>query len=151
MHLRSLRRWWRERHALIKCLRSDRGGEYNSSEFKELCDGYGIQRQLTSAYTPQQNGIAKRKNRSILNMVRSVLSGKKVPKIFWPEETMWCVHVLDRSPAAAVEGMTLEEAWSRTRPLVSNFRLFGRLAHTHIPKEKRKNLDDKSIKCVVLD
>ena len=82
-------------------------------------------------------------------MVRSVLSGKKVPKIFWPEATMWCVHVLNRSPAAAVEGMTLEEAWSRTRPLVSHFRLFGSIAHTHIPKEKRKNLDDKSIKCVV--
>ena len=76
-------------------------------------------------------------------MVRSVLSGKKVPKIFWPEATMWCVHVLNRSPAAAVEGMTLEEAWSRTRPLVYHFR------EAKESKEKRKNLDDKSIKCVV--
>ncbi|GKA10686.1 retrovirus-related pol polyprotein from transposon TNT 1-94 [Tanacetum coccineum] len=50
----------------IKCLRTDRGGEFNSDEFKEMCRENGIQRQLTAAYTPQQNGVSERKNRTIL-------------------------------------------------------------------------------------
>ncbi|KAG7547302.1 Reverse transcriptase RNA-dependent DNA polymerase [Arabidopsis suecica] len=69
----------------IKCLRTDRGGEYTSHEFSDYCKEQGIRRQLTTAYTPQQNGIAERKNRTVMNMVRSMLSARKVPKIFWPE------------------------------------------------------------------
>nr|GEV52305.1 hypothetical protein [Tanacetum cinerariifolium] len=65
--------------------RSDRGGEYNSKEFKGFCENNGIQRQLTAAYTPHQNGVAERKNRTLMNMVRSIMSARKVPKTFWPE------------------------------------------------------------------
>lgn len=64
----------------IKCLRTDRGGEFNSEEFKEFCKRNGIKRQLTAAYTLQQNGVAERKNRTVMNMVRSMLSEKKLPK-----------------------------------------------------------------------
>jgi len=52
-----------------------------------FCKNQGIQRQLTATYTPQQNGVAERKNRTIMNMVRSMLIGRHVPKIFWPEAT----------------------------------------------------------------
>ena len=48
-----------------------------------------------AAYTPQQNGVAKRKNRTIMNMVRSMLSLKKIPKTFWPEVVNWTGHVLN--------------------------------------------------------
>jgi transposase InsO family protein len=53
----------------ICCLRTDRGGEFTSKEFNVFCVNHGIKRQLTAAYTPQQNGVAERKNRTILNMV----------------------------------------------------------------------------------
>nr|KYP40697.1 Retrovirus-related Pol polyprotein from transposon TNT 1-94 [Cajanus cajan] len=53
----------------IKKLRSDRGGEYNSQEFINYYEEHGIQKQLKAAYTPQQNGISERKNRTIMNMV----------------------------------------------------------------------------------
>ena len=66
----------------IKCLRTDRGGEYTSNEFSKFCKEEGVRRQLTTAYTTQQNGVAERKNRTVMNMVRSMLSIKKVPKIF---------------------------------------------------------------------
>jgi hypothetical protein len=66
----------------IKGLRTDRGGEFTSKEFAEFCELHGIKRQLTAAYTPQQNGVAERKNRTIMNMVRSLLNSRKVPKIF---------------------------------------------------------------------
>nr|GEY94214.1 hypothetical protein [Tanacetum cinerariifolium] len=94
----------------IKCLRSDRGGEYNSKEFKGFCENNGIQRQLTAAYTPHQNGVVERKNQTLMNMVRSIMSARKVPKTFWPEAANWCVHVLNRSPTAALENNVFEEA-----------------------------------------
>lgn len=71
----------------ITCLRTDRGDEFNSSEFGEFCKSQGINRQLTTAYTTQQNGVAERKNRTIVNAVRSMLSERQVPKVFWYEAT----------------------------------------------------------------
>ncbi|KAJ9557149.1 hypothetical protein OSB04_011763 [Centaurea solstitialis] len=63
----------------IIVLRTDRGGEYNSHEFSSFCDEQGIKRQLTAAYTTQHNGVCERKNRTIMNMVRSLLtSGPQV-------------------------------------------------------------------------
>jgi transposase InsO family protein len=70
---------------VICCLRTDRGGEFTSFDFNEYCSSNGIVRQLTAAYTPQQNGVAERKNRTIMNMVRCMLTEKLVPKEFWPE------------------------------------------------------------------
>lgn len=60
----------------IKCLRTDRGGEFNSYEFKPFCEKEDIKRQLINAYTSHQNGVAERKNRTIMNMVRCMLIAK---------------------------------------------------------------------------
>ncbi|MCI08879.1 copia-type polyprotein, partial [Trifolium medium] len=90
--------------------RTDRGGEFNSLDFKKYCEDNGIKRQLTAAYTPQQNGIAERKNRTMMDMVRSMLSGKEIHKIFWPEAVNWAIYVLNRSLADAICDITPEEA-----------------------------------------
>ena len=71
-----------ETNLFIKALRIDRGGEFTSQEFTNLCDVNGIRRQLIATYMPQQNGVAKRKNRTIMNMVCSMDSEKKIPKTF---------------------------------------------------------------------
>ncbi|CAJ2639490.1 unnamed protein product [Trifolium pratense] len=92
--------------------RTDRGGEYTSSAFNEFCDTHGIRRQLTAAYTPHQNGVSVRKNRTIMNMVRCMISEKNVPKSFWPEAVNWAAHILNRSPTFTVKDVTPEEAWS---------------------------------------
>jgi hypothetical protein len=140
----------KETGAYLKCLRTDRGGEFNSNEFEEFCKENGITRQLTTAYTPQQNGVAERKNRTAMNLVRCILTDKQVPKVFWPEVVRWCVHVLNRSPTLAVQHSTPEEAWSGMKPTVEYFRVFGCLAHVHVPDQRRIKLDDKSILCVLL-
>jgi len=134
----------------IRALRTDRGREFTSQEFTNFCDLNGIQRQLTAAYTPQQNGVAERKNRTIMNMVRSMLSEKKLPKSFWPEAVNWTVHVLNRSPTLAVKNKTPEEAWSGVKPSVEYFRVFGCISHVHVPDSKRTKLDDKTLSCVLL-
>jgi len=93
----------KESGALICCVRTYRGGEFTSNEFNEFCKINGISRQLTTSYTPQQNGAAERKNRTIMNMVRCMLCDKQVPKSFWPEAAKWTVHVLNRSPTLTVK------------------------------------------------
>lgn len=62
----------KETNLAIKCLRTDRGCEFTSIEFNEFCKKSGIKRQLTTAYTPQQNGVVERKNRNVMNMVRTL-------------------------------------------------------------------------------
>ena len=136
--------------SFIRCLRTDRGGEYNSTEFKEFCKEHGIKRQLTTAYTPQQNGVAERKNRTIMNMVRAILSEKEVPKSFWADAVQWANHVLNRSPTTILRDMTPEEAWSGSKPSVEHFRVFGSIGFVHIPDVKRTKLDDNSVKCVMI-
>lgn len=79
-----------------------------------------------------------------------MLSEKQVPKLFWCEATRWSVHIQNRSPTAALEGMTPEEAWSGAKPVVEYFHVFGCLGYVHIPYQRRSKLDDKSKKCVFL-
>lgn len=102
-------------------LRTDRGGEFTSKEFTTFCQTNGIQRQLTAAYTPQENGVAERKNCTIMNMVRNMLTCKQMPKTFCPEAVNWAVHILNRSPTLAVRNKTPEEAWSGIKPSVDHF------------------------------
>ena len=57
----------------LKVLRTDRGGEFTSIEFKEFFISHGIKKELTTAYTPQQNGVAERKNITMVEMARCML------------------------------------------------------------------------------
>lgn len=63
----------------IKTLRSDRGGEFTSLEFVNFCEKEGIARQLITPYTPQHNGTVERKNRTVMNMTRSLLKAMSIP------------------------------------------------------------------------
>jgi transposase InsO family protein len=140
----------KETGAFIQSLRTDRGGEFTSSAFNSFCNENGISKQLTAPYTPQQNGVAERKNQTIMNMVRSMLLEKQIPKSFWPEAVNWAVHVLNRSPTLAVKNKTPAEAWNGIKPSVAHFRVFGCISHVHVPDHRRVKLDAKSLKCVFL-
>jgi len=82
-------------------------------------------RQLTAAYTPQQNGVLERKNRTLMNIVICLLNGRSLPKVFWLEAVKWATYVLNRSPTLSVKNITPEEAWSDMKPTVKHFRVFG--------------------------
>ncbi|KAJ0880785.1 putative RNA-directed DNA polymerase [Helianthus annuus] len=134
---------------VIKVLRTDRGGEYLSDAFTKFCLEHGIKRQLTTRFTPQQNGVAERKNRTVINMVVSMLAAKNMPRMFWAEATMWSFYVLNRCPTKALTDVTPQEAWSGIKTTVEHLRVWGCLAHVHVPKERRTKLDDKSFICVL--
>jgi len=94
--------------------------------------------------------VTERKNRTVMNMVRAILSEKKIPKSFWPEAVHWSIYVLNRCPTLAVKDATPEEAWTGDKPSMEHFRVFGCLAHVHVPEAKRTKLDNRSFVCVLL-
>ncbi|KAM2147901.1 hypothetical protein EV1_003836 [Malus domestica] len=95
---------------LIKVLRSDRGGKYTSTEFDKFCQDIGLERQLTVSYTPQQNGVAERKNRTIVEMAKAMLHDKGIPQYLWGEAVNTAVYLMNRHPTVAVEDKTPFEA-----------------------------------------
>ncbi|KAL4379471.1 hypothetical protein GQ457_02G032120 [Hibiscus cannabinus] len=134
----------------IKSLRSDRGGEFTSNEFNDFCKANGIRRPLTVPRSPQQNGVAERKNRTILNMARSMLKAKNMPKEFWAEAVSCAVYLSNRSPTKNVDNVTPQEAWSGRKPSVRHIRVFGSIAYAHVPDQGRLKLDDRSSKYVFI-
>jgi len=77
-----------------------------------------------------------------------MLKSKKLPKEFWAEAVACAVYLSNRSSTRNVWGKTPQEAWSGRRPGISHLRVFGSVAHVHIPYEKRAKLDDKSGKFI---
>ena len=86
----------------IQVLRSDNGGEYTSNAFDEFCRQEGIKRLLTVPYTPEQNGVAKRKNRAIVGATRVMLHNHSLPFILWVEACSTIVYIRNMSPHRAL-------------------------------------------------
>jgi hypothetical protein len=124
----------------IQTLRSDRGGEYLSAEFSSYCSTQGIHRQLTAAYSPYQNGLAERKNRTVLEGIRSVVAGTKIPRYLWEEIAKAVNYIQNRCPTKAIKLKTPEEMYTGIRPNISHFRVLGCVAYCHIPDAKRTRL-----------
>ncbi|KAK8670085.1 hypothetical protein V6N13_104846 [Hibiscus sabdariffa] len=86
----------------IKALRSDRGGEYLSQDFDELLKECGIVSQLTPPGTPQWNGVSERRNRTLLDMVRSMMSHTDLPTSFWGYALETAAFTLNRVPSKSI-------------------------------------------------
>lgn len=128
----------------IQVLRSDNGTEYTSEKFNLFCEEAGIEHQLTAPYTPQQNGVSERKNRTIMEMARCMLYEKGLPKEYWAEAANTAVFLLNRLPTKAVHGKTPFEAWYSYKPSLQNLKVFGCLCFTYVPQVKRDKLDKKA-------
>lgn len=140
----------RQTGKLLKCLRSDNGGEYCSWEFKDYCSKHGIRHEKTVPYTPQHNGVAERMNCTILEKIRSMLSSAKLPKCYWGEAMSTACYLINRSPTYALDCETPEMVWSGKDASYSHLKVFGCKAFVHVPKEQRSKLDMKSIECIFL-
>ncbi|CAJ2653926.1 unnamed protein product [Trifolium pratense] len=134
----------------LKVLRTDGGGEYNFKEFQTYCTQKGIIHEVTAPYTPQHNGLAERRNRTLVNMARCMLKGKGLPKCYWGEAVNTAAYVLNRCPTKRLKDNTPEELWTGHKPSVKHLRIFGSLCYRHIPDEKRRKLDDKSEKLIFI-
>ena len=126
-----------------KKIRSDRGGEYTGEELKNFLKAEGIQMELTTPYTPQQNGCAERKNRYLVEMARSMLIDSDLPKKYWGESVVTANHMQNRLPVTGNE-VTPYETWNKRKPNLKYVKQFGCIAYAAIPSERRQKLDDKA-------
>jgi transposase InsO family protein len=122
-------------------LRSDNGGEYTSKDFNDFCIEVGIKREYTIFYNPQQNGVAERKNRSIIEETKVMIHDQSLPMMMWEKESMKTMFVQNKSPHKIMKNTTLEESFLRVKHVVGHFRIFGCPIYFHVPKEKRTKLD----------
>jgi hypothetical protein len=125
----------------IKILRSNSGGEYTSNEFGNFCRDVEIKRELTTPYNPQQNGVAERKNRTIMEEVKTMIHNQDLPMHLWVEPTRTIIYFQNRLSHSALGFKTPEEMFSEKKLEVSHLKIFGCPMFVHILKERRTKLD----------
>lgn len=130
----------------IKMLIFDNGGEYISNEFHEFCSNVGIKCQFSISYTRRKNGVAKRKNRSLMDMTRCMLGD--FLKFLWVEVVNTIIYILNRCLTKVVDEKSPFEAWIGKKPIVSHFVIFGCVAYSFVVSKKRKKLENGSNKCI---
>ncbi|KAK8621694.1 hypothetical protein V6N13_081127 [Hibiscus sabdariffa] len=128
----------------IKALRSDRGGEYLSHEFDELLKECEIVSQLTPPGTPKWNGVSERRNRTLLDMVRSMMSHSDLPISFWGHALETTAFTLNRVPSKSVQ-KTPHEMWTGKRPNMSFMKIWG--CKAYVKHQMSTKLEPKSHKC----
>ncbi|KAJ9543891.1 LOW QUALITY PROTEIN: hypothetical protein OSB04_023598 [Centaurea solstitialis] len=128
----------------IKFLRSDRGGEYLSDEFDNHLMECGIVSQLTPPYTPQMNGVSERRNRTLLDMVRTMMCHSTLPMSFWGHALETAAHILKRAPTKSIE-KTPYELWKGKKPNISFLRIWG--CEVYVKRPTSEKLKPKSDKC----
>ena len=134
-----------QRDKKIKALRSDRGGEYLSLKFNNHLKSCGIVPQLTPPGTPQRNGVSERRNRTLLDMVRSVMSQSDLPLSFWGYALETAAFTLNRLPSKSVV-KTPYEMWTGKTPSLSFLKIWG--CEVYVKKLQSHKLTPKSDKCI---
>jgi transposase InsO family protein len=105
----------------IERLWSDRGGEYFSSDFSDFCVEHGIIHERTPPYSPQSNGVAERKNRTLTDLVNAMLETSRLSKEWWGEAILTACHVLNKVPTKKKEITPFEE-WEKKKLNISYLR-----------------------------
>ncbi len=128
-------------------LRTDNGGEYLSGEFKAYLKSKGIRHELTVAHSPEQNGVAERMNRTLMESARAMVRHAGLPNSYWAEAVATAAYVRNRTPTAAIkEDTTPYERWYGRKPNVSHLKVFGCVAYAHLSNDERRKLDKKAEK-----
>lgn len=121
----------------IATLRSDNGGEYLSEEFESYLTSKGIHHELSAPYSPSQNGVAERINRTLMESARSMMSQAGIPESYWAEAVATAAYLRNRSPSRTLGSTTPYERWYGESPDLRHLRVFGCMAYAYIPDSNR--------------
>lgn len=128
----------------IQTLRTDRGGEFVSLEFNAYYHEKGIKRHLTAPYSPQQNGVVERRNRTLMEMTRSIMKHMSVANYLWREAVRHSTYLLNRIAARVIRDRTPYEALRGVKPNIGHLRVFGCIGYAKVEAKLLKKLDDRS-------
>ncbi|KRZ13440.1 Retrovirus-related Pol polyprotein from transposon TNT 1-94 [Trichinella zimbabwensis] len=122
----------------VKCLRTDNGREYVNNMFAEFLVRKGIRHERSIPETPQQNGVAERMNRTLVEKARTMLIDANLSPDLWAEAVGTANYLRNRCPTKALRKVTPEETWSGRKPKLTDLKVIGCLAMVHVPSGQRK-------------
>jgi transposase InsO family protein len=120
-----LKRAQKEFDAKVKRIRSDNGTEFKNTQVEDFLDKKGIKHEFLAPYNPQQNGVAKRKNRTLIKMAKTMLNEHKTSCRFWAEAVIMACHATNRPYIHKLLKKTPYELHTGNKPNDSYFRVFG--------------------------
>ncbi|GKD71878.1 retrovirus-related pol polyprotein from transposon TNT 1-94, partial [Tanacetum coccineum] len=128
----------------VKQIRTDNGTEFRNSELESFCDEKGISQNFSSHYTPEQNGVDKRKNRTLIEVARSMLNGSVLSNNFWTEAVRIACYTQNRSIIVKRHDKTPYEIFRERIPDISYFYVFGCPIFIHNHKDHLGKFDAKA-------
>jgi hypothetical protein len=147
---RFLRRAQNEFELKVKKIRSDNGSEFKNLQVEEYLEEEGSKHELSAPYTPQQNGVVERNNRSLIDMARTMLGEYKTPKRFWSEAVNTTCHAINRLYLHHVLKKTSYELLTGNKPNVSYFRVFGSKCYILVKKGRHSKFAPKAVEGFLL-
>jgi hypothetical protein len=145
-----LRRAQNEFGLIIKKIRSDNGTEFKNSQIEGFLEEEGIKHEFSSPYTPQQNGIVERKNRTLLDMERTMLDEYKTPDRFWAEAINTACYSINQLYLHRFLKKTSFELFTGKNPNVSYFRFFGSKCFILIKRFRNSKFAPKAVEGFLL-
>ena len=135
----------------VKELLSDNGLEFDNEKVRKILQQHGVKQRLITPYTPQQNGCAERDNRTLVEAARAMLyAHSNLPKRLWAELVNTAAYIINRTGVSAVEGKSPFELWFGKKPSIKHLKVIGTTCYAYIPEQKRKKLDKKALKCILI-
>jgi hypothetical protein len=134
----------------LKIIRTDCGGEYTDTAFQNFCSTNGIFHQFSCPHTHQQNGVAERKHRHIVDTALTLISQSNLPLTYWPYSFATSVFLINRLPT---ETLNLKSPWEvlfGTTPTYTSFKIFGCSCYPLLRPYNKHKLDLRSKECVFL-
>jgi transposase InsO family protein len=132
----------------LKWVRLNNGGEYGSAELNAYIENKGITFQPSTPYSPESNGVAERINRTLMAKVRAILVDAKLPAYLWDYLAEIVAYLTNRSPSAAISGITPVQKLTNKLPDLSHLRIPGCRVWAHLDKAKRDSkLSERSEEC----
>ncbi|CAK1594594.1 unnamed protein product [Parnassius mnemosyne] len=133
-----------------RILHTDNGREYVNNELKSYLNSEGIVHERTAPYTPEQNGRVEREMRTIMESARSMLYSRDISLDLWAEAVNCAVYLLNRSSSTQTKDVSPYELWNGQKPALQHIRVFGSEGYVHIPDERRRKLDKKSVRLILV-
>ncbi|KAI5346452.1 hypothetical protein L3X38_014331 [Prunus dulcis] len=136
--------------ATIQCLQSDGGGEYSSHLFSKFLSSKGILHQVSCPYTPQQNGMAERKNSHIIETAITMLTEASLPGQFWFHATAHAAYLINRVPSPTLDNQAPYFRLFGKDPSIHSLRVFGTAVYPYLRHYNVHKLQPRTTKCVFL-
>jgi hypothetical protein len=134
----------------VKKIRSDNGSEFKNLQVEEYLEEEGIKHEFSAPYTPQENGVVERKNRTLIDMARTMLGEFKTPERFWSEAVNTACHAINRVYLRRLLKKTSYKLLTGNKPNVSYFRVFGSKCYILVKKGRNSKFAPKAVEGFLL-